>query len=284
MTELAVIDPAEARKLAAILGTSSDVHNAGGQDSSNRLPLLKINLDDEDEEGNSLPRGQFMVTGQDEPVFAKSVSIRPLSMMFQWLDYSAEENKTVNRTIIIPSLRMEARDEKGTFRCGKPPSKVLREDAELAAKYKSITCFRYVHCLVSYEGTTASGEKATVENLPALFRLKGANFSPFEDQVVSKLPKGRNLHDYNINVTASRKKNGSVVYYVFDFDVDFSEVLPLDQQTYDSMVHVAEMIKSENSRVEEKHKEALRARQSDDDAIDAIASELEDDLEDVVEH
>lgn len=279
MNQLVTINSAEERALAALLGASSDTPER------TLLPILKINLDDEDDAGNSLKKGTFMLTGQDDTVYAEKVRIRPLSQMFQWVNYDPEQNKTVNKTIIVPRLNMEARDEKGGVRCGKPASKVLKENPDLAKKYKSITCFRYVHCLVSYTGTNGAGEEKVVENVPALLRLKGVNFSPFEEQVMDRLPKGKKLYEFNVDITATRKKNGSVVYYLLGFEPDLGNPVGLDQITYDTMLHIVNMIKDENDRIESKHRSAVSSKNIDTSALKAVEileedDSLEADLED----
>lgn len=278
MSELAVIDAAKERALSAMLGLGGDA------DTSTNLPLLKINLEDEDDMGSPLPKGKFIITNQEDTVYADKVRIRPLSQMFQWVHYDPDQNKSVNRTLIIPNFRSEARDEKGGVKCGKPASKVLKENPELAKQYKNITCFRLVHCLVSYEGKTASGEQVTVENVPTLLRLKGANFSGFEEQVVDKLPKGKKLYDFWVEVSASKKKNGSVTYYVYDYAVDLGNPVALDQPTYDTMLHIVEIVKAENARVQTKYDQAIRGGSIDSAAMSAVdtidSDSLEGDLED----
>ena len=278
MNQLVTINQSEERALAALLGATAEPAER------NFLPILKINLDDEDAAGNPLKKGQFMLTNQESTVYADKVRIRPLSQMFQWVNYDPEQNKTVNKTIIVPRLNMEARDEKGGTRCGKPASKVLKENPDLAKKFKSITCFRYIHCLVNYTGKTATGEETVVENAPALLRLKGVNFSPFEEQVIDKLPKGKKLWDFNVEVSASRKKNGSVVYYLLGFEPDLGNPLGMDQVTYDTMLHIVGMIKDENERIESKHRNAVSNRDVDTAALKAVEvldeADLEADLED----
>lgn len=275
-TALATVSASDERALAAMLGMATE--------EKAFMPQLKINLDDEDAAGNELKKGKFFITGQEVPVYADKVRIRPLSQMFQWVEYDPEANKAVNRTLVIPNFRAEPRDEKGGVRCGKPASKVLKDNPELAKKFKNITCFRLVHCLVSYTGNTATGEEVTVENQPALLRLKGANFSPFEDEVVKALPKGTKLYDFWIEVSATKKKNGSVTYFVLNFSPELGKPVPLDQMTYDTMVHIVGTIKEENDRIESKYRAAVSGRSADAAAMNAIdiidGDSLDDDLVD----
>ncbi|MEL0026838.1 MAG: hypothetical protein VW775_07175, partial [Schleiferiaceae bacterium] len=199
--------------------------------------------------------------------------------LFQWIHYDPEENKVVNKTLLIPNFRCEPRDMKGGERCGKPPSKVLREmPKEEQKKYTDIKCFRQLRVLVSYKGKDADGNEVTVENEPAIMLLKGANFSPFEDEFIKSIPKGANFYDYWCDVEAEELQNGSVIYYVMHFKADLKKTLPIDQDTYETMTHMAGMIKRENEVIERSYQKSLREGQLDDDAIEAVSEVVGDDL------
>lgn len=279
--QVAVIDKAEELKLAALLGASEERSSASAGD---RLPILKINSKRKDEQGRKLEQGLFMLQGgTDEPVYASKVQIRVLSQLFQWIHFNAEEKKVENKTLMIPNFGMEARDMKGGIRCGKPTSKVLYEMPKAEQKkFEDIKCYRQLRVLVSYTGKDADGDEHTIENMPAIMFLKGANFNPFNDEVIKALPKGANLYDYNIEVTAEELENGSVVYYVMHFKPELKTKLGLDQPTYDTMLHMAKMIQKDNEYVDNQYKKALSDNQVTDDAIDALDAldALEADLED----
>ena len=272
-TTLPAVSAEKANDVAVLLGAKE-----APAPTQSRLPKLKVNSMRKDEQGRKIPEGQFTLQGDGiEPVYAEKVTIRVLSQLFQWLHYDPEENKVANKTLMIPNFRHEARDMKGGLRCGKPTSRVLREASkEEQKKYSDITCFRQLRVIVSYEGETADGTKQTIENQPAILMLKGSNFNPFEDEVVKSLPKGASLYDYPIEVSAEENQNGSVIYYVMHFATDFKKKLVLDDATYETMVVMAEMVKSENDMIEASHQKSLREEQSTDDAIDALALELED--------
>lgn len=276
MSSLAVIDHAEQRELAALLGTN-DAPASGGD----RLPILTINSRRKDPQGRKIEEGKFFLKSEDEAVYADSVKIRVLSQLFQWIHFDSTEKKVVNRTIQIPNFRVEPRDMKGTLRCGKPTSKVLNELGKAEQKkYEDIKCNRILRVLVTYTGKDADGNEVTVENKPAIMFLKGANFSPFEDEFVKTLPRGANFYDYWCELTAEELENGSVTYYVMHFKPDLSATAPLDQDTYDTMVYMAQMIKKDNDRVESSYQNAIRGNQLDDDALGALEGDLADDLDD----
>lgn len=273
--QVAVIDKAEELKLASILGAVEERSQGG-----DRLPMLKINSKRKDDQGRKLEQGLFTVQGTaDEQIYADKVQIRVLSQLFQWMHYDPEEQKLVNKTLLIPNFQHEARDMKGGIRCGKPTSKVLMElPKDEQKKYEDIKCFRQLRVLVTMTGKDADGDEHTIENLPAIMLLKGANFNPFNDEVVKAIPKGHNLYDYNIDVTAEELESGSVVYYVMHFKPQLKNKLPLDQDTYDTMVHMAKLIQKDNEYVDSQYKKAISDTQATDDAIDALDA-LEADLE-----
>jgi len=280
MNEIATIDKAEQQRLAAILG------NNNRPDGGDRLPMLKISSKRKDPQGRKIDQfqGHFFITDMDENVYADRVRIRVLSQLFQWIHYDPEAEKVVNKTLLIPNFRHEGRDMKGGIRCGKPASKVLKEmSKEEQKKYVDIKCYRQLRVLVSYTGQTVDGDEVTIENQPAIILLKGANFNPFEDQFIKSLPKGRNFHDYWCDVTTEEHENGSVVYYVMQFEGDFSSPVGTDQQTYDTMIHFARLVEEENDRIERAHQKARHEADTDGLAIDALEGEYEADFEDVTE-
>jgi hypothetical protein len=279
MNELATIDKAEQQRLAAILGTSTR------SDSGDRLPMLKISSKRKDAQGRKIDQfqGHFFVTDMEENVYASNVKIRVLSQLFQWIHFDPEVEKVVNKTLLIPNFRHEARDMKGGIRCGKPASKVFKElSKEEQKKYVDIKCYRQLRVLVSYTGTTVDGDEVTIENQPAIILLKGSNFNPFEDEFLNSIPKGRQFHDYWCDVTTKEHENGSVVYYTMHFEGNFGEPVALDQQTYDTMIHFARLVQEENDRIERSHEDSMRKSSTDEQAIDALEGEYEEDFEDEV--
>lgn len=275
MNDLVTVDPAEQQKLAAMLGAT--------QDSGDHLARLKIQTKPvvkADGKKNYDVVGQFTITGEDDPVFAKTVRIRVLSQMFQWQHFDNDEKKLLNKTVMIPNFRQEPIDMKGGVRCGKPASKVFRElDKAEQKKYKDINCVRQLRALVSYAGVTAEGVEVEVENVPVIIQLKGSNFSPFEDEFIKKLPRGKNLYDYWATVSTTEHENGDVTYWVWHYEPDLANFAPLDRDTIDTMYRFADLIEAENKRIREAHEAKVRGRSQDDAASDALG--LDGDLVDI---
>jgi len=250
-TEVAVIDAAEQQRLAEMMGAKKQ--QTGG------VPQLKINLHHEDADDRPIPAGTVFLTDMDKTVYAKTARIRVLGHHYQYSEYDPEQKKTVNKTVINSTFQQEFLDQNGTTKCGMPKAKSKMDEGE-KKRFENVTCFRQLRVLASYTGKTADGEEITVENQPAIMRLKGANFMPFEEEVMSKLPSGRDLWDFGVDLSLEKMKNGSVTYFVIHFTPDFANPLPLDNDTVETLKHFAAMIEGENRKVIEAHNQAIRQR------------------------
>ena len=280
MNEL-TISRSEELELAATLGMGGSNPSA----PSDRLPELKINYQEENEQGQELPRGQFFVKGTGEdPIFAKSVTFRPLSQLFQWIQYDPEANKVKNKTVMVPMLRDEARDQKGTVRCGKPVSKVLREmSPEDQKRYSDIKCFRQIRGLVSYTGKTPDGETGTIENMPCIIMAKGSGFNQFEDEYLKKIPRSNKMYEFSTKMTLTKEKSGATVWWVMHYDPILDNPQPMDEDVYETLKVFAGMVKKENDAVNTAYNQALVQNDLTENAVDAIegvVADLEDDLVD----
>jgi hypothetical protein len=228
-----------------MLGTNNSNDN-------DRVPRIKYCMDRKDNQGRSLADFymNMYLENQDDPIYSDSISIRVLSQKFQWIEYDPEKEITRNKTILVNRLLDEARDQLGSVRCGKPVSKVSH----------------------------------SVENIPALFVLRGSNFMGFEDEVIKKMPRSRNFYEFNIEVSYEEMKTGTVYYPVYHFNPDLANLIPLDEETVETMQVFAEQIKQENDQIERAHRNAMEKRNLSDDAADAIEGvayeSLDDDLKD----
>jgi len=253
MNNVAVFDATEEQRLKEAMGMIPE------NIQSDRLPLLKINTDDENEDGQAIPRATMYLRDVADISYAKDIKIRVLGQHYQYIEYDPDQNKTVCKTLINKSFKQEFLDTRGTSKCGmtKPKSKMEQYEKE---RFKNVTYFRHLRVLVTYKGVDAEGNSVTVENQPALMLLKGSNFMPFEDEVVKKLPRGASLCDFWIDVSLERMKNGSVTYYVMHYKFDASKVETFDTQTADTFRHFASMVEGENTRILDQHKSAIISR------------------------
>jgi hypothetical protein len=264
--------------LAAEMGASND--NTPNATNAMRLPELKINSQIDDEAGNSLPQGHFYIKGLENTAYMETVTLRPTANHFQYFHYDSKQKKLASKSKIIASFREEAIDTNGTIRCGKPVSSQLRDNPELKERYQDITCFRQVRGLVSGKGKTVDGETVEIVDQPVILMLKGTNFNGFEDNVIKALPQGRNLWDFNVQLTSERHKNGSVRWFTFKYKPAFQNPLAMDDNLVNQVTKMAEGIRSENARIQKAYDAALSNQTLDRAAIDALEGNLDSDLED----
>lgn len=288
MSDLVLVEGFNLQDIAAELGATTEQQGSGA-----RLPSLRINRAVEDAEGRNLPRGAFFLSGQDVTAYADSVKFRPLSHHFQYMQYDATEKKYVNWTRQISSFKEEARDIKGTLRCGRPDSKAMNQlTREEKQRFKDIKNVRLVRGIVSFTGKTLDGEEITYENVPCLLRLTGQNnfqssdkgvYAPFDAQFRDRIPRGYEIWNFELDLTSKkhRSEDGQTIWYTIEYNMDPKNPLPISQEIYDSIVYVTTMVREENAEVDKKYTEALMGNRGFDDAIDALGSSLDDDLEDV---
>lgn len=281
MNNQVAVNDMNATQLMAMMGGAQNQQQSNAD--SNLLPILRINYQEEDDDGNELKKGTFTLQGGDNSIYAKEASFRALGDYMQYLHYSQEEEAVVNRSI-IHRIGDEPIDEKGTVRCGRPIGKELQQmPADEKAKFKEITCFRYIYGLVTMTGTAADGSPASVENMPVLFRMKGTSFMNFTREVIEP-SNAKNLQFQQVptTLTTKRHKNGSVIYFTAHFSPDFANTVEISPEDMEAMRKILTMIKQNNDQVKEKYNEALRAKQDDAtdeklvEAVDVEYSEVDD--------
>ncbi len=276
-TDVTVVNQEELDAFAARTGATAEQLTGGGD----FLPNLKVNYQDEDANGKAIKPGLLFVTNQDIPVYAESVTIRPLLHGYQWTQWDDKEKKTVNKTIFVGSFQEEARDEKGTVRCGKPTGKFLRDNPDQKDKYEDITLYRTIHALVSYDGKDADGNEHSVVNLPVVMRLKGDNFMPFGEEYIDNLPKGSRLWDFESVLTVEKRKQGTVNFWVIHYDTDFTKRLPLTVEVFDTMKAMQSRLDKVNKDINTKYYSVLKTRAMDDagiNVLDITPNSLDDDF------
>ena len=274
MSNAIAVNDMSTNELMAMMGGAQ---NQQQKQETNLLPILRINYQEEDDNGNELKKGTFTIQGNDNDIYAKEATFRALGDYMQYLNYSQEEEAVVNRTI-IHRMGDEPIDEKGTVRCGRPVGKELMQlSPDEKAKFKDITCFRYIYGLVSMKGVTAEGESASVDNLPVLFRMKGTSFMNFSREVIEPCNgKGLQFQQVPTTLTTKRHKNGSVIYFTAHFAPDFANTVEISPADAEVMRNILTMIKGANEQIRTKYDEALRSKQEDkvtEVAVDAIDGE-----------
>ena len=99
MNNVAVFDATEEQRLKEAMGMIPE------NTQSDRLPLLKINTDDENEDGQEIPRATMYLRDVADISYAKDIKIRVLGQHYQYIEYDPDQNKTVCKTLINKSFK-----------------------------------------------------------------------------------------------------------------------------------------------------------------------------------
>ncbi len=287
MSDLVVVDGFELDDLAAEMGAEKDGISGA------YLPRLVTNRRLKDSNNRKLEQGKFYLTGQDVETFADSVKFRPLSHHYQYTQYDSDENKMVCQTRQVPNWKEELRDTRGTIRCGRPDSKIVNSmTKEERKKYKDIKNVRLIRGLVTYEGTTVSGDVVQHDNVPCVVKLSGQNnfqstekgvYSRFDSQVRERIPRGYELWNFELDITAEEhtSDDNQMFWHTMEWSFDPKAPLAVDQKVYDSIVFIAEMIRQENDAVDKAYFNSIKESADISGALNALGEDLDADFEDV---
>ena len=211
------------------------------------LPQLTINHFAEDDDGNKLPRGQWQVFAKDAggTVFGETVLFRPFLRTFSYAVWDNEEAKFSSQSVQLEGFNKGPfLDTTGTEKCGRLSEdelKGLDPNSPEAALSKEVKCTQLVYGLVSFEGADAEGNKQVVENLPCVWRARGASYNG-ADSILKELSKRkRNWHMTVLKLESEKKKKGGNNYFaasavmsgeVDEFPVEEQEVMLGFMKTY----------------------------------------------------
>jgi len=231
--------------------------------ASSSLAVLKINRDFEDDDGNPLPSGHFMVNYDGENVYAKTIKFQLFMQRYQYIHYDQAEGEFVAKSIMANNLypQTEVPDTIGTMRCGSVPvSKRDTLNADQLTKQKDIKCFRMLFGKATFvDAVTAGGEKRDVEGVPVQWKARGANFMPISVPLDALTAQRKPFLFYSLGVSLKKEKNGSVIYYVGNFSLgdgplDFTKDDEQLLQDFDAFID------TENKGVMQEYDKALRSQ------------------------
>lgn len=249
-----------------------------------RYARINVNRDHEDDNGNPLPAGTFVVdTADDQKIYAKTIMFQPLINRYQYILYDGEQEKLVSRSILFQDFGEEIRDTSGGYKCGKVGKKELSSlTPGQIEQQKSIKCKRMLYGLVSMTGKTADGTDVTISNVPALWKSGGANFMPVGRVLESLIAKGFRYYSFIWNLGLTKQKKGSNVFYTVDVSYDSTAPQTLTQDHFECMKVFDSIINDHNKDVNERFKDAKKpaAARSASKTDNKIVDTLEDDLND----
>ena len=273
--DVSVKNPLSVEELMAISGQES---------KRSFLPRLSINRQAEDEDGNRLTQGSYAFYHDESggTVYAKEVSFRPFLNRYQYMAYDPEERQYTSRSIVFQDWQQDAIDSTGTLRCGKVPAKDHDTlSAKDAAKQGNIKCYRMLYGVVS--GTVevpVTGDSVEVTNYPVLWRATGTSWGIIGDAQTKVTSRKQPLMNYPWALTTERAKAGGNIFYKPVIKIDFSEVVALTDDDYETLKVFGEMLKEENASILEEYEAAKR---KNDTSLEGMVNAVEgDDISELI--
>lgn len=218
------------------------------------LPSLRVNYDDQDKDGNNVPRGHWVLATGGQVVYAPVAALRVMFSTYQYSHFDQDEQKMVSTSIHFQNWNQEVPDDAGGMKCGKLPKKTVESLSEAEKQVQSrIKVARVLFGLVSMEGVNHAGEKASITDVPAVFYAKGTNFMPMADYLKELHRKGVPMQTVQTQLDLKRLRNGAVTYWevvpsTVKTDVDIA------QEDFKLISQFAETAKAENEVVLRKWK------------------------------
>ena len=223
------------------------------------LARLNINYDTDTDDGHTLKKGTWKVYYDGEFVYADSVHLHPYLRTYEWSVWDNDEGKFSSRSIQAESLDYQFPDTTGGNKCGrltKSDEEALGEDHPKTLASRLATCNQVFYGMISMKGKNAEGKDVEVKDFPVVAYFKRSGFRPAREaiQKLGKTP----LHTVTFNLTTQRQKMGSVVYFTPVFTQDKNADVDID-----TLVMFEDTIKASNATIMEQHKEALKAKASE---------------------
>ena len=186
----------------------------GGDELGLGLPSLRVNYDDQDNDGNSIPRGQWSLYVDGVKYFAKEVDFRVMYATHQYSHYDASEGMTISQSTHFNRFGEEVYDTTGGFKCGKVSKKQFEKlsDPEKEVQ-KKIKLARVLFGLVSLKGVDVKGQPASLDNTPCVFYARGTNFMPMTE-LLQEITKAKQVPQKKLlKLSLKREKNEGVTYW-----------------------------------------------------------------------
>jgi len=190
--------------------------DSGSEDSG--LPRLSINHASEDDEGNSLPRGYYAIKNPKtgEVVFAEQASFRPFIRLFMYSAWDNEAEAFGSQTVQLNTLNGVFYDSIGGERCGrlsKAEMDKLDANSPEYAVQKNVKCNQVIYGIAAANGINAKGEKASIQNIPVVWYVKGVSFIPVSNFIRSLNKQKKPMWETVMRLTTTKNKKGANTFY-----------------------------------------------------------------------
>ena len=268
-----IIQSGSEKDLQKLLGSEETTTSESG------LARISINYATEDDDDNSLPRGFYKLydPASKSTVYAKDAKLRPFVRTYMYNVWDNEESQFSCRTVQGKRMGDAFYDTSGGEKCGrltKQEIEGLTNDSPVLIQQKSIKCTQVIYGLATIAGQTATKEDKALENIPAVWYVKGASFIPVADWFKS-IDKQKKLYATVIGKleTVKQKRGGNQFWISRATSVDKKDFTKKDRGLLETFV--GEIVRH-NAEIMNKHSEAKKAMDGEGaellDALDASAA------------
>ena len=221
MSELMKIDEVNEENLAKVAAMIGQVDTSRPEVAAG-LPRLAIEQQNENKEGDTLPKGSFRLRVNDQTVYAKEIEARFFVRYYSYDLWNQENPEDSIRTVLAPSLSDDFPDTSGGNKCGKLAKDEIANLSTNSLEHaiqKSIKCTQVIYGTVTKaEGAaTADGEEVDLKGTPFIWSARGSAFMPVNNYI-REVPSNKIMFGQKAKISTKRNVNGSVIYYTPVFD------------------------------------------------------------------
>ena len=220
MSELMKIEEVNDENLARIAAMIGQVDTSRPEAAAG-LPRLAIEQQNENKEGDTLPKGSFRLRVGDKNVYSKEIEARFFVRYYSYDLWNQENPEDSIRTVLAPSLSDDFPDTSGGNKCGKLAKDEIANLSTNSLEHaiqKSIKCTQVIYGVITKaDGANDSSEDVDLKGTPFIWSARGSAFMPV-NTYIREVPSNKIMFGQRVKIATKRNVNGSVIYYTPVFD------------------------------------------------------------------
>ena len=233
---------------------------AGPSTNNNEgLARLNINYTEEDDEGKTLPRGDWKIMSDGRFVYAPTIKMRPFLRTYTYSIWDDEESKFSSQSIQAKSLGERFIDTDGTEKCGrlsKQDEAKLPETDPRVLLSRSVVCNQVIYGMISGSFVKGNKEKIEVKNHPVISYFKRSGFVPISSFIQTLTRQKKIMQKCVIKIGTQRQKKGSVTYWIPV--PSLSSETEINDTDKELMKKFAETVKAHNENIMNQYRDAVK--------------------------
>ena len=221
MSELMKIDEVNEENLAKVAAMIGQVDTSRPEVAAG-LPRLAIEQQNENKEGDTLPKGSFRLRVGEQTVYSKEIEARFFVRYYSYDLWNQDNPEDSIRTVLAPSLSDDFPDTSGGNKCGKLAKDEIANLSTNSLEHaiqKSIKCTQVIYGTIikADNAATADGEEVDLKGTPFIWSARGSAFMPV-NTYIREVPSNKIMFGQKVKIATKRNVNGSVIYYTPVFD------------------------------------------------------------------